>query len=202
MHVDAGCRPPLSGRRLRGGSDFLASPSMREWSALPARPAAARCKPRLRRAAPFHFAPAGAARRFSRPLRSLSPPTPASGEAMGLLGSAGGNRWFSPSNRHFGLDCQDMSPSSAPHSSAHTSASRWSPDPTMQRTSLPGFESFVTTRERFSPRLLKLNKPSISSSGWRNQRRGNRRSTYKELNLSQRERLPTAGYCSNAGLLS
>ncbi len=30
---------------------------------------------------------------------------------MGLLGSAGGNRWFSPSNRHFGLDCQDIAPS-------------------------------------------------------------------------------------------
>lgn len=134
MHVDAGCRPPLSGRRLRGGSDFLASPSMREWSALPARPAAARCKPRLRRAAPFHFAPAGAARRFSRPLRSLSPPTPASGEAMGLLGSAGGNRWFSPSNRHFGLDCQDMSPSLGPRSSAPPSASSSTTARTMRPT--------------------------------------------------------------------
>src|SRR3546814_1828802 len=92
---------------------------MREWSALPARPAAARCKPRLRRAAPFHFAPAGAARRFSRPLRSLSPPTPASGEAMGLLGSAGGNRWFSPSNRPFGLDRSEEHTSELQVTNAH-----------------------------------------------------------------------------------
>ncbi|KAH1677518.1 hypothetical protein KXX12_008101, partial [Aspergillus fumigatus] len=39
---------------------------------------------RLRRAAPLHFAPPGAARRFSGPLRSFSPPTPASGEPWGF----------------------------------------------------------------------------------------------------------------------
>src|SRR3546814_7545832 len=39
---------------------------------------------RLRRAAPFHFAPPGAARRLRGPLRSFSPPTPASGEPWGF----------------------------------------------------------------------------------------------------------------------
>src|SRR3546814_3824484 len=39
---------------------------------------------RRRRAAPFHFAPPGAARRLRGPLRSFSPPTPASGEPWGF----------------------------------------------------------------------------------------------------------------------
>src|SRR3546814_16147414 len=39
---------------------------------------------RLRRAAPFHFAPPGAPHRLRGPLRSFSPPTPASGEPWGF----------------------------------------------------------------------------------------------------------------------
>src|SRR3546814_11258738 len=48
---------------------------------------------RLRRAAPFHFAPPGAARRLRGPLRSFSPPAPASGEPWGS-GQCWRHRWF------------------------------------------------------------------------------------------------------------